>query len=94
MSKGAAGWVASIACGPFLRGAELAYNTSKAADVLRTRHIGDFANWKDHDAYQKAFERLLRDLSGKRSGWRLSQASRLGERILPPPSLSCVHAET
>ncbi|MCP3997603.1 MAG: toll/interleukin-1 receptor domain-containing protein, partial [bacterium] len=26
------------------------------------RHIGDFTNWKDHDAYQAAFERLLRDL--------------------------------
>lgn len=38
-----------------------------AADVRRTRHIGDFTNWKkDHDAYQTAFKRLLRDLkSGK-----------------------------
>jgi hypothetical protein len=26
------------------------------------RHIGDFARWKEHDAYQKALERLLRDL--------------------------------
>jgi len=33
-----------------------------AADVRRTRHIGDFSNWKNHDAYEKAFERLLRDL--------------------------------
>ena len=33
-----------------------------AADIRRTRHIGDFTRWKDHDAYQKAFERLLRDL--------------------------------
>jgi hypothetical protein len=33
-----------------------------AADIRRTRHIGDFENWKDHDAYQQAFERLLRDL--------------------------------
>jgi hypothetical protein len=33
-----------------------------AADIRRTRHIGDFRNWKDHDSYQKAFERLLRDL--------------------------------
>lgn len=24
--------------------------------------ISDFGNWKDHDSYQKAFERLLRDL--------------------------------
>jgi hypothetical protein len=28
----------------------------------RSRHIGDFRAWKDHDAYQKAFERVLRDL--------------------------------
>ena len=33
-----------------------------AADIRRTRHIGDFSNWKDHDAYKKAFDRLLRDL--------------------------------
>lgn len=36
-----------------------------AADIRRTRHIGDFTNWKDHDAYQKAFERLLRDLKAE-----------------------------
>jgi hypothetical protein len=33
-----------------------------AADLRRQRHIGDFRNWKNHDDYQKAFERLLRDL--------------------------------
>jgi hypothetical protein len=33
-----------------------------AASLRRTRHIGDFCNWKDHDAFQKAFERLLRNL--------------------------------
>ena len=32
-----------------------------AADI-RTRNIGDFRHWKDHDAYQKVFERLIRDL--------------------------------
>jgi hypothetical protein len=26
------------------------------------RHIGDFTRWKDHGAYGKALERLLRDL--------------------------------
>jgi hypothetical protein len=26
------------------------------------RRIGDFTRWKEHDAYQKAFERLLRGL--------------------------------
>lgn len=36
--------------------------TGWPADVRRTRHIGDFTHWKDHDSYQKAFNRLLRDL--------------------------------
>ena len=33
-----------------------------AADVRRTRHIGDFRDWHHHPAYQTAFDRLLRDL--------------------------------
>ena len=33
-----------------------------AAKIRRTRHIGDFKKWKDHDAYQVAFDRLIRDL--------------------------------
>ncbi len=33
-----------------------------AATIRRTRLIGDFSRWKDHDAYQQTFERLLRDL--------------------------------
>jgi len=33
-----------------------------AADIRRTRHIGDFRGWRDHDSYKRAFERLLRDL--------------------------------
>lgn len=33
-----------------------------ARTIKRTRHITDFSGWKDHDAYQAAFERLLRDL--------------------------------
>jgi hypothetical protein len=36
--------------------------TGWAADVRRTRHIGDFTRWKTHDPYQKVFTRLLRDL--------------------------------
>ncbi len=31
-------------------------------DIKRTRHIGDFRNWKEHDAYQESLQRLLRDL--------------------------------
>jgi uncharacterized protein YjbI with pentapeptide repeats len=33
-----------------------------AASIRRTRHIGDFSNWKDPNGYQRAFQRLLRDL--------------------------------
>jgi hypothetical protein len=36
-----------------------------AASLRRTRHIGDFRAWKDHDQYQKSFDRLLRDLKAK-----------------------------
>ena len=36
--------------------------TGWAGNVRRQRHIGDFTKWKDHDAYSKAFDRLLRDL--------------------------------
>ncbi len=33
-----------------------------AAEIRRTRHIGDFTDWKNHNSYQNAFGRLLRDL--------------------------------
>ena len=33
-----------------------------AAKLRRQRHIGDFIRWKNHDKYQQAFTRLLRDL--------------------------------
>ena len=33
-----------------------------AADIRRTRHIGNFHKWKDHDSFKKGFDRLLRDL--------------------------------
>jgi TIR domain/Pentapeptide repeats (8 copies) len=37
--------------------------TSEAwAGKLRARNIGDFTRWKEHDSYQKSFERLMRDL--------------------------------
>jgi hypothetical protein len=36
------------------------------ADYIREeRNIGDFRNWKDHDSYQVAFERLMRDLKNE-----------------------------
>ncbi|HEU5230987.1 MAG TPA: toll/interleukin-1 receptor domain-containing protein, partial [Ktedonobacteraceae bacterium] len=37
-------------------------NEAWAADISRTRHIGDFTCWKDYDAYQLGLKRLLRDL--------------------------------
>lgn len=37
-----------------------------AALIRRTRHIGDFTRWKEPNSYQKAFERLLRDLKAGR----------------------------
>lgn len=37
-------------------------NEAWAADIRRTRHIGDFSGWTDNHSYRKAFERLLRDL--------------------------------
>ena len=37
-------------------------NTAWAADIRRTRHIGDFCSWHEQASYQRAFARLLRDL--------------------------------
>jgi hypothetical protein len=36
-----------------------------SAREIREFHIPDFSNWKDHDSYRLAFDRLLRDLHGK-----------------------------
>jgi hypothetical protein len=36
-----------------------------AADIKRSRNIGVFRKWKDHDSYTRAFERLLRDLKAE-----------------------------
>jgi hypothetical protein len=40
-------------------------NRAWAADIRRTRHVGDFLKWKDDDSLKNAFERLLRDLKTK-----------------------------
>jgi len=37
-------------------------NQAWATDIRLMRHIGDFTDWKNHDSYQKAFERLISDL--------------------------------
>jgi hypothetical protein len=36
--------------------------TGWASHIRQTRHIGDFWAWENHEAYQSAFARLLRDL--------------------------------
>lgn len=33
--------------------------------IRNTRNIGDFRKWKNHDSYQKTFDRLLRDLKAE-----------------------------
>ena len=38
------------------------------ADIRLSRNIGDFRRWKNHDAYQKSFDRLLRDLRASEEG--------------------------
>jgi hypothetical protein len=40
----------------------MALETGWPALIRNTRNIGDFRRWKTHDAYHKAFDRLLRDL--------------------------------
>ena len=39
-----------------------------AGKLRDNRMIGDFRRWKDHDAYQKALERVLRDLKVAQAG--------------------------
>src|SRR5262249_48117298 len=38
-----------------------------AATIRRRWHIGDFTNWRDQASYEKAFQRLLRDLKARQS---------------------------
>jgi hypothetical protein len=48
-----------------LDGTVMTTNQPWAASLRRIRHIGDFSRWKNHDSYQKAFDRLLRDLKSE-----------------------------
>src|SRR5271154_3149725 len=36
-----------------------------SAREIREYFIPDFSNWKDHDSYQKAFQRLVKDLKAE-----------------------------
>ncbi len=38
------------------------------AEEIRQYFIPDFSNWKDHDSFQKAFDRLLKDLKADARG--------------------------
>ena len=42
-------------------------NEAWAGKLRDNRNIGDFRCWKEHDAYQKALDRLLRDLRVERA---------------------------
>jgi uncharacterized protein YjbI with pentapeptide repeats len=46
-------------------GSVMTTNEAWAAGIRRTRHIGDFGDWKQHDSYRKAIKRLLRDLNAQ-----------------------------
>ncbi len=37
-----------------------------SAREIREYFIPDFSNWKNHDSYKKAFERLLRNLKAEK----------------------------
>src|SRR5262249_37258548 len=39
-----------------------------ACKLRDQRNIGDFTRWKEHDSYQKSFERLMRDLRVEKPG--------------------------
>ena len=42
-------------------------NQAWAASLRRTRHVGDFRHWKDHDALKNGFDRLLRVLKAEKT---------------------------
>ena len=47
---------------------DLGNSVGTKEDIEKTiNHIGNFCKWKDHDSYQKAFDRLLKDLKAERA---------------------------
>jgi hypothetical protein len=46
-------------------------NKSWAADIRRTRHIGDFRSWPSAEDYNVSFQRLVRDLRGSIIPWQV-----------------------
>jgi hypothetical protein len=57
-----------------------------AALIRRTRHIGDFTGWKEEESYQKALERLLRDLKSEQQDGveQITQDDLLRHAIMSP----------
>jgi hypothetical protein len=56
-----------------------------AATIRRTRHIGDFTGWKDHHLYEKAFDRLVRDLKaeeGTRTAGATVESNAIAAKII------------
>jgi len=53
------------------------------ADIRRSRNIGEFLRWKDHDSYRRAFERLLRDLKAEESAGPDASTARSSRRKKP-----------
>jgi hypothetical protein len=45
----------------------LDFDGKNLAEEIREYFIPDFSNWKDHDSYQTAFQRLVKDLKAKAS---------------------------
>src|SRR6266496_1351480 len=56
--------------------AVLTCTTLWAEDIRHTRHIGDFERWKEHDAYQKSLQRLLRALNSSKTKKERSKGKR------------------
>jgi hypothetical protein len=52
----------TLLCPIMVDKAVMSTNAAWARMIKNTRHIGDFSAWSDDAAYQKALERLLRDL--------------------------------
>jgi hypothetical protein len=38
------------------------FRRDKLAEEVRKYHLPDFSNWKNHDAFERAFARLEKDL--------------------------------
>jgi len=54
-----------------------------SAREIREYFIPDFSNWKDHDSYQNAFERLLKDLKSPDAGAKSSATATPRRRGAP-----------